>query len=150
LAGRSLTAPAGVDKRRPCKSALGRERVELRRQVFCAAVQGGELDVLDGAPKLLKKAEFVFLETSLFETYRGAPLLHDVVAFMNQSGFVLYDIADLLHRPLDNALIQADLAFVPASSPLRQNHAYATPEQRARQNGEFDAGLRRDKIRKGG
>jgi len=112
-------------------------------------VQGGELDVLTGAANVLRHTEMVVLETLLFETYRDAPQFRDVVEFMHQRGFVLYDIADLLHRPLDNALLQIDVAFVPASSPLRKFHSYATPEQRARQTEELNKILLLNKVRKG-
>ncbi len=112
-------------------------------------VQGGELDVLAGAGRVLSQTDFAVLETSLFQTYRGAPQLRDVIEFMNQKGFVVYDIAGLLHRPLDNALLQVDVAFVPITSPLRRDHSYATPEQRARQNAEFQRDLRQILVRKG-
>ena len=112
-------------------------------------VQGGELDVLAGASKILAQTEFAILEASLFETYKSAPQFRDVIEFMHQTGFVVYDIAGSLYRPLDNAMIQVDLAFIPASSPLRRQHAYATPEQRARQNKEFQDALRSIHVDKG-
>jgi FkbM family methyltransferase len=104
-------------------------------------VQGGELDVLAGAQKVLEQTQFVVLETTLFETYKGAPQFFDVVQFMHQKGFVVYDLAGMLHRPLDGALLQVDVAFVPSNSPLRREHAYATPEQRVKQNAQFKKDL---------
>jgi len=93
-------------------------------------VQGAELDVLAGAAATLAETELVQLETLLFPFYDGAPQLAEVVAFMRAAGFVVYDVADLGYRPLDGALAQVDLLFVPESSPLRKRREYATAEQR--------------------
>jgi FkbM family methyltransferase len=93
-------------------------------------VQGAELDALAGAAKTLAHTEVVQLETLLFPFYDGGPELADVVAFMREANFVVYDVVDLGYRPLDGALAQADLLFVPESSPLRSDRAYASPEQR--------------------
>ncbi|PJF20657.1 MAG: hypothetical protein CUN56_15065, partial [Phototrophicales bacterium] len=45
-------------------------------------------------------------------------------------GFVIYEIADILYRPLDNAAFQMDVAFVKQNGMFRKAHHYATPEQR--------------------
>ena len=55
-------------------------------------VEGGELRVLDGAPRVLAESELVLLEVSLFELVPGAPLLHDVVAYMRERDFVAYEL----------------------------------------------------------
>jgi len=51
--------------------------------------------------------------------YHNNPLLHEVTAFLHQHGFVAYDICGLMRRPLDMALAQVDMLFVPEQSPLR-------------------------------
>lgn len=106
-------------------------------------VQGAELEVLAGAEKTLARCDAVILEATLFNTFAGGPLLHDVVAFMAVRGFCVYDITGNLYRPLDGALMQVDVVFVPGSSALRRHHAYATPEQRAEQTKRFAARLGR-------
>jgi hypothetical protein len=88
-------------------------------------VQGYELEVLKGAAKSLKTMQAVLMEVSLIEMYQGNPLLHDVVAFMQQQDFVTYDICSLMRRPLDSALAQVDMIFVPRSSPLVRSKEYA-------------------------
>ena len=92
-------------------------------------VEGGELQVLDGAPAILPEAELVLLEVCLFELVPGAPLLHDVVGWMHEHGFVVADVYNGHNRPLDGALAQLDMAFVQQDGRFRSNHAYATPEQ---------------------
>jgi len=93
-------------------------------------VQGAELDVLAGAAASLAQTVLVQLETLLFPFYEGAPELAEIVGFMQSAGFVVYDVVDLGYRPVDGALAQLDLLFVPESSELRQQREYATPSQR--------------------
>jgi FkbM family methyltransferase len=93
-------------------------------------VQGAELDVLAGAAASLAQTALVQLETLLFPFYDGAPELAQIVAFMQDAGFVVYDAVDLGYRPVDGALAQLDLLFVPESSELRKHREYATTEQR--------------------
>jgi FkbM family methyltransferase len=93
-------------------------------------VQGAELDVLAGAKASLEQTVLLQLETLLFPFYEGAPGLAEIVAFMRSAGFVVYDAVDLGYRPLDGALAQLDLLFVPESSELRRHREYATAAQR--------------------
>jgi FkbM family methyltransferase len=94
-------------------------------------VQGAELRVLAGARRTLEQAEVVILEVTLFGTMIGGPQVFDVVYWMRDSGFVVYDIYGFHYRPLDNALCQVDMVFVREQSRFRQTHIYATAEQRA-------------------
>jgi FkbM family methyltransferase len=96
-------------------------------------VQGAELQVLQGASAVLGMCDYVILETSLFEFFEGGPLIGDVVAFMEERGFVPYDFFDAHFRLLDGAMSQIDIGFVRRCSSLRREHAYATAEQRAEQ-----------------
>lgn len=87
-------------------------------------VQGYELEVLKGAPNALNQAEVVLMEVSLLEINAGAPLLHEVLKFMNEHDFVCYDICSIVRRPLDKALWQTDLIFVKSNSPLIASRKY--------------------------
>lgn len=92
-------------------------------------VQGAEIDVLDGATKVLADTDLVLLEVSLFEFMKGGPLFYDIVHYMKGKGFVVYDIYSMTPRPLDGALGQVDLAFAKEDSILRKDHAYSSMEQ---------------------
>ncbi len=92
-------------------------------------VEGGELEVLAGAPRTLERCEAVILETSLLALVPGAPQLGEVVARMREDGWAPYDVHGGHLRPLDGALAQLDLTFVRADGPLRADHRYATPAQ---------------------
>lgn len=74
--------------------------------------QGYELEILKGGLELLKRCDAVLLEASLIEINESAPLLHDVLGFMSEKGFIAYDIVEFHRRPLDRALNQIDLIFL--------------------------------------
>lgn len=112
-----------------------------------ADVQGAELDVLAGATGVLAESEYVVLEVSFFEFFRGGPLFHDVVAFMHARGFVAYDVFGFQYRPLDGALSQADVAFVREQGAFRRHHFYATREQREAQDSSLKQHAARARAR---
>jgi FkbM family methyltransferase len=105
--------------------------------------QGAELDVLSGAGETLGRCCGVLLELSLFRFFRGGPLAHEVAGYMAERGFVLYDVDEILRRPLDGAVSQINALFVPEASPLRREHVYARPDDRARQDRLLQAEYRR-------
>jgi FkbM family methyltransferase len=80
--------------------------------------QGYELQILKGASRILPDFEAVLLEVATIEINKGAPLLHEVVAYMKAHGFVAYDILEIHRRPLDKALNQVDIVFVSERSRL--------------------------------
>lgn len=98
-----------------------------------ADVQGGELEVLSGAKRVLKETEYAILEVSLFQFFIGGPQFYEVVHYMKSCGFVVYDIFDIQYRPFDHAMSQVDLAFVREKGRFRHQQIYATPEQREAQ-----------------
>lgn len=92
---------------------------EIERPAFLKIdAQGYELEILTGASRLLPEMEAVLLEIALMEINEGAPLLHEVVPFMKQRGFVAYDVLEIHRRPLDKALNQVDILFLSERSAL--------------------------------
>lgn len=85
-------------------------------------VQGYELEVLRGATNALAISELVLLEVSLLPIIKGAPLMPETVRFMDERGFVPYEVCNLMRRPLDDALWQVDMVFVKKTSKLIANH----------------------------
>ena len=84
-------------------------------------VQGYELEVLKGAEGSLKGMRVILLETNFLDIYRNVPLVGEVMHWLRERGWVAYDICGLTRRPLDRALWQADMIFVPEGSPLRRD-----------------------------
>ena len=98
---------------------LVRRRAEFRRPDFLKLdTQGYELEVLKGAGETLLASQAVFLETSLIPVNVGCPLIAEVVAFMSDHGFNLYDFCSQVRRG-DGVLWQTDLLFLNrASGPI--------------------------------
>ena len=71
--------------------------------------QGSELLILEGAPVSMANAEIVLLEVSLHQYNKGSPLLAEVVVFMSERGFVLFDMIDFHY--INNVLAQIDCLF---------------------------------------
>ena len=81
-------------------------------------LQGYELKALAGADRVLARTSAVILEVSFVAFQESTPLARDVVEFMAEHGFELYDILALSHRPLDGRLAQGDMLFLRAGHPL--------------------------------
>jgi FkbM family methyltransferase len=87
-------------------------------------VQGFELEILKGGKKALGASEVVIMEASLLEYNEGAPLFADVVAFMRQEGFEVYDFCGQNRRETDQALFQTDVVFARRESGLRARRKF--------------------------
>ncbi len=94
-------------------------------QLIKMDVQGFEMEVLKGAREILASCEVVIAETSLYRFENGQPLAHEIIAFMADCDFFIYDFAGFLRRPLDGALGQMDICFVNKQSPLRASQRWA-------------------------
>lgn len=87
-------------------------------------VQGHELEVLKGADKCISNCEVCLLEVSFLDLSSGGPLAVDVFNFMDKKNFQAYDISQLMRRPLDKALYQADIFFVNRTSQLLKSRSW--------------------------
>ena len=87
-------------------------------------VQGFDLEVLRGGRRTLGLSEVAMMEVSLLPYNAGAPLFADVVAFMNEEGFVVFDFCGQLRRESDGALFQMDVVFVKRDSQLRAQRKF--------------------------
>lgn len=98
----------------------------FERPALCKIdVQGAELHVLQGMGRKLQDIDAVIVECSVLATLMDGPEISEVIAYMTQEGFALYDILDTTRRPLDAALAQVDLLFVPRNSALRADRRWA-------------------------
>ncbi len=94
---------------------------ELLKQRFNLVkldVQGAELDVLDGYSEMSGVDAFV-IEMSLVEYNEGAPLMGDVMSYMNEHGFALFDIDEQMHRDQRGSLLQVDGVFLRCDARIR-------------------------------
>jgi len=87
-------------------------------------VQGFELNVLEGGQKMFDTAEIFIIEANLFKFMPECPRLHEVIAFMADREFFLFDLAGSMRRPFENDLAQLDLVFASAKSPMVSNNTW--------------------------
>ena len=103
-------------------SRLDDVAVQLDGPIFLKLdVQGAELEVLDGGSKTLDRSDLVQLEVALLPYNEGAATFLEVIEYLDRRGFVPFDIAGMI-RPTGTELVQVDMLFVPARSPLRPKH----------------------------
>lgn len=88
--------------------------------------QGAELEILNGARSTLNNTELVILEVQLYSFSEDMPVFYDVIEFMNEENFAVYDFFGGYNRPLDNALAAIDVAFVKQDGLLGDKHTYSS------------------------
>jgi len=88
-------------------------------------VQGFEMQVLEGGSALFSSAEVFIIETNLYRFMPKCPLLHEVVAYMAERGYRVFDFAGSLRRPYQDDLAQVDVVFVSDKSPLVASNQWA-------------------------
>jgi FkbM family methyltransferase len=135
----SLLVPSAAQERAYGSRVADSVKVEVRRldHVMTAAqiarpalmkldVQGAELDVLEGCGDLLQSIDYIYLEGSFVELYRGQALITDIVTFLSERGFAFRGIYNTSYTR-DYGTTQADFLFErrPQGAP-RANAAAAT------------------------
>lgn len=88
-------------------------------------VQGFELNVLEGGQRLFDTAEVFIVEVNLFPFMLECPRVHEVVKYMADRKFYLFDIAGSLRRPYQNDLGQMDLVFVADRSSMTASNRWS-------------------------
>jgi FkbM family methyltransferase len=81
-------------------------------------VQGYEREVLLGGTDTLAAADVVVMELSTRRLNEGAPLAHEMVQFMSERGFHLFDVTGFWRDQSTGVLMQMDVVFVRGESSL--------------------------------
>ena len=82
-------------------------------------VQGAELKVITGLKELINNFEVIILEVSLHKYNKGSPLFYEVISYMQNNKYILYDIYDLKRLGnIDSFLLQFDCVFLRENSNL--------------------------------
>lgn len=130
-AGATLISELGHEKNRkiPVETLdLLCSNRELARPILLKTdTQGFDLEVVKGGVELLKDIEVVVMEVNMFRP-RGRTNLPDfgeIVCWMRDHNFSVYDIISYQQRPFDGALGYVDLAFVKSDGSLRKHHRWA-------------------------
>jgi FkbM family methyltransferase len=109
----------------PDVACIGSERVPMMRldqaaegllpearNIFLKLdVQGYELEVLEGAPKLIERIHGVQLELSLVPLYQGQTLFPELMDFVQERGFGVWGIIPGLVDKASGRLLQTDVIF---------------------------------------
>ena len=80
-------------------------------------VQGAEIDVLRGGVRTLAGIVAIVIELSLLEYNKGAPLIGEVMRWLAEQGFALFDVFPVSRIPT-GALLQVDGIFLRRGSSL--------------------------------
>lgn len=84
-------------------------------------IQGFEMEALEGASSLFGSTELFVIETALFPFLDDQTIASDLIVFLKEKGYEIYDVVEYMRRPSDGALGQFDLAFARRDGFLRQN-----------------------------
>lgn len=82
-------------------------------------LQGGELATLKGATLALQTCECLVIEFSCLKAYIDRTTPRELLDFLGDRDYCLYDIVGLADRPYDGALMGGDFIFVKNGSTLR-------------------------------
>lgn len=75
--------------------------------------QGSELDILDGAKETLKNndVKYILIETNIYEYNKSNPTITNIMTFMSDIGYSMYDIWELGYLN-NNILMYFDTLFI--------------------------------------
>ena len=86
--------------------------IEVEGNLFIKIdVQGFELNVLEGAKKLLQNTQGLHLELSLVNLYEGQMFMDDMVRYVGKLGFELHALSPCFIDPFSGRLLQLDGVF---------------------------------------
>ena len=86
---------------------------------------GYELPILKGATEALKRTCLLVIEVYGFNISPTCLLFHELSVYLDDVGFRLIDIVDIMRRPCDNAFWQADAFYARKDNPVFEKESYA-------------------------
>ncbi|MDD9908777.1 MAG: FkbM family methyltransferase [Ahrensia sp.] len=89
--------------------------------------QGYDLQIMKGGIEFLKRVDVVVMEVNMFHPGGkfDLPDFGEIVCWMREHNFAVYDIISYQIRPFDDALGYVDLVFAPEDGELRKHHRWA-------------------------
>lgn len=86
---------------------------------------GYEIPILEGAKEILKDVRLIIVEVYGFNITPESFLFWQMTDHLDQLGFRLIDIVDVMRRPADQAFWQCDALFIPKTSAIFKSNVYA-------------------------
>lgn len=86
---------------------------------------GFELPIFEGGDDSLKRTEAIIVEVYGFYVSPTGKLFHELSSYLEEKGFRLFDIVDVVRRPDDDAFWQADAVFLKQNNEIFKSNAYS-------------------------
>ena len=100
------------------------EQTGLKPNLLKLDLQGAELPALKGAVRTLESCELCIIEFGCLDAYKERTTPAQLVSFMDERDYALYDIVDVRYRPFDGAMMGGDFFFVKRGSQLKAHRDY--------------------------
>jgi len=127
--GSSVLLPTSENERMKPMTTVDRLILEKRLdppEMVKLDVQGYEMEVLKGWTQGFEKCLVIQCEISLLPLIPGAPLLPELIEYLQERDFVMFDITELIRSPSDGAVWQIDALFCRKDSSLRTSRVWQT------------------------
>jgi len=85
---------------------------------------GFELPILEGCSAILDQTELFIIECYGFQIADNSLLFWEMCEHMEGLGYRLFDIVDVMNRPVDGAFWQCDAFFLKKSNPIFREGGY--------------------------
>lgn len=85
---------------------------------------GFEVPIFEGAAGILTQTNLIIVEAYNFRIADASLKFYEMCAYLEEKGFLCADIVDIMRRPEDDLLWQADLFFLRKSRPEFQKNTY--------------------------
>tara|TARA_B100000575_G_scaffold285642_1_gene281198 strand:- start:9656 stop:10396 length:741 start_codon:yes stop_codon:yes gene_type:complete len=86
-------------------------------------VQGFEMHILKGSTDCFKHTEVIILETYLYSVLNNQPILSEIVNYMNDNGYVIFDFTTFHRYKKSKVLRYFDTVFIKKDSKIRKKIA---------------------------
>jgi FkbM family methyltransferase len=73
---------------------------------------GFEIPILEGCKEIINEVDAFIIECYGFDIANNSLLFWEMCNYMDKLGFRLFDIVDVMHRPVDGAFWQCDAFFI--------------------------------------
>tara|TARA_B100000029_G_scaffold413419_1_gene416416 strand:- start:1359 stop:2105 length:747 start_codon:yes stop_codon:yes gene_type:complete len=83
-------------------------------------VQGFEMNILNGATQCFKHTEIIILETYLYSFLHNQPIFSEIVNFMYDNGYVIFDFEPFNRHKKTKILRYFDTIFIKKDSDIRK------------------------------
>lgn len=85
---------------------------------------GFEVPIIEGCSVIMNDISLLIIECYGFQIAKDSLLFWEMCRYLNEKGFRLIDIIDVINRPKDHAFWQCDAFFVPAHLDLFKDNSY--------------------------